>query len=94
MFLLVNPANPFYRDLPKVIARLAKFYGKPKPPITTDPFELILLENVAYPVSDERRAEAFALLAVAAVGGYFASLDALSRVAEQKKEVLIEALCR
>jgi hypothetical protein len=39
-------------------------------------------------------AEAFALLAVAAVGGYFASLDALSRVAEQKKEVLIEALCR
>ena len=38
--------------------------------------------------------EAFALLAAAAVGGYFASLDALSRVAEQKKEVLIEALCR
>ena len=33
-------------------------------------------------------------IAVAAVGGYFASLDALSRVAEQKKEVLIEALCR
>ena len=62
MFLLVNPVNPVYRDLPKVIARLAKFYGKPKPPITTDPFELILLENVAYLVSDERRAEAFALL--------------------------------
>jgi len=39
-------------------------------------------------------AEAFALLAAAAVGGYFASLDALSRVAEKKKEVLIEALCR
>jgi ABC-2 type transport system permease protein len=39
-------------------------------------------------------AEAFALLAAAAVGGYFASLDALSRVAEAKKEVLIEALCR
>ncbi len=39
-------------------------------------------------------AEAFALLAVAAVGGYFASLDALSRAAEAKKEVLIEALCR
>ncbi|PYT78284.1 MAG: hypothetical protein DMG40_20680 [Acidobacteria bacterium] len=39
-------------------------------------------------------AEAFALLAVAAVGGYFASLDALSRVAEAKKETLIEALCR
>lgn len=39
-------------------------------------------------------AEAFALLAAAAVGGYFASLDPLSRVAEEKKEVLIEALCR
>jgi len=39
-------------------------------------------------------AEAFALLAAAALGGYFASLDALSRVAEEKKEVLIEALCR
>lgn len=39
-------------------------------------------------------AEAFTLLAAAAVGGYFASLDALSRVAEKKKEVLIEALCR
>lgn len=39
-------------------------------------------------------AEAFTLLAAAAVGGYFASLDALSRVAEKKKETLIEALCR
>lgn len=39
-------------------------------------------------------AEAFTLLAAAAVGGYFASLDALSRVAEKKKEVLLEALCR
>lgn len=39
-------------------------------------------------------AEAFTLLAAAAVGGYFGSLDVLSRVAEKKKEVLIEALCR
>lgn len=38
--------------------------------------------------------EAFTVLAVAAVGGYFASLDTLSRAAEAKKEVLIEALCR
>jgi len=28
------------------------------------------------------------------VGGYFASLDALTKLAERKKEVLIEALCR
>jgi len=39
-------------------------------------------------------AEAFTLLAAAAVGGYFASLDPLSRAAEKKREVLIEALCR
>jgi hypothetical protein len=39
-------------------------------------------------------AEAFAVLAAAAVPGYFASLDHLSRLAEEKKEVLLEALCR
>jgi hypothetical protein len=38
--------------------------------------------------------EAFVLLAVVAVGGYFASLDALTQLAEKKKEALIEALCR
>jgi hypothetical protein len=39
-------------------------------------------------------AQAFIFLAAAAVGGYFASLDALTRLAEEKKEALIEALCR
>ena len=39
-------------------------------------------------------AEAFVFLAAVAVGGYFASLDALSQLAETRKEVLIEALCR
>jgi ABC-2 type transport system permease protein len=39
-------------------------------------------------------AEAFLLLAVVVVGGYFASLDALTQLAEKKKETLIEALCR
>ena len=39
-------------------------------------------------------AEAFVLLAVVAVGGYFASLDALTQLAEKRKEALIEALCR
>jgi len=39
-------------------------------------------------------AEAFVLLAVVAVGGYFASLDALTQLAEKRKETLIEALCR
>ena len=50
------------RSLTKIVARLARFYGRPKPPITTDPFELILWENVAYLVNDERRAQAFELL--------------------------------
>jgi endonuclease-3 len=53
------PASP---NLQKIVARLAAHYGKPKPPITTNPFELVLLEIVDYLVSDKRRAEAFATL--------------------------------
>src|SRR5438094_514782 len=53
---------PVTKSLSKIISRLRGYYGKPQPPITTDPFELILFENVAYLVSDERRAEAFELL--------------------------------
>jgi hypothetical protein len=39
-------------------------------------------------------AEAFAILAAAAVGGYFASLQSIEALAERKRESLIEALCR
>jgi ABC-2 type transport system permease protein len=39
-------------------------------------------------------AEAFAVLAAAALGGYFASLDPLTQLAEKKKETLIEAFCK
>ena len=46
-------------NLQKIVSQLAKHYGKPGAPVTTDPFELILLENIAYLVSDERREEAF-----------------------------------
>ena len=53
------PAAP---DLRKIATRLAAHYGNPKPPITTDPFELVLLENIAYLVSDKRREEAFRAL--------------------------------
>ena len=49
-------------NLQKIVSQFAKHYGKPGAPITTDPFELILLENIAYLVSDERREEAFAML--------------------------------
>ena len=42
----------------KIIQKLKRFYGEPAPPITTDPFELILLENIAYLVDDTRRERA------------------------------------
>jgi ABC-2 type transport system permease protein len=38
--------------------------------------------------------EVFAVLTIATVSGYVASLDSLDRLAEKKKELLIEALCR
>jgi hypothetical protein len=53
---------PARNTLQKIVAQLAKHYGAPASPITTDPFELILIENVAYLVSDERRAEALKTL--------------------------------
>jgi endonuclease-3 len=49
-------------SLHKIVSRLVKHYGKRKAPITTDPFELVLLENVAYLVSEERREDAFTAL--------------------------------
>jgi len=39
-------------------------------------------------------AVAFSALTAAALGGYFASLNAMNRLAEEKKELLIETLCR
>jgi endonuclease III len=53
---------PTRESLRKIVTFLTRVYGQPAPPITTDPFELILWETVAYLVSDERRGEAFALL--------------------------------
>jgi endonuclease III len=48
--------------LQKIISQLLAHYGSSRPPISTDPFELILFENIAYLVSDERREAAFNLL--------------------------------
>ena len=42
--------------LASVVSALRKHYGKPAPPLTRDPFELVLLENAAYLVDDARRA--------------------------------------
>ncbi len=49
-------------DLTKIVAKLEKHYGYRPVIITTNPFELILLESVAYLVSDEQREKAFATL--------------------------------
>ncbi len=46
----------------RVLQLLEKHYGRPKPPQVTDPLEMILLENVAYLVDDEKRAAAFSAL--------------------------------
>jgi endonuclease-3 len=45
-------------NLGKIIQKLKRFYGEPLPPKTTDPFELILLEGIAYLVDDDRREKA------------------------------------
>jgi predicted permease len=38
--------------------------------------------------------EIFGFLALAALGGYIASLDALTKLAEKKKETMLETMCR
>src|SRR5437588_1480731 len=48
--------------LAKVIAELERHYGKPPGPLTRDPWELILLENVLYLADDQHRAAAFKAL--------------------------------
>jgi len=48
--------------LTRVLAALRQLYGRPRPPAVTDPFELILYENVAYLADDARREKAFEAL--------------------------------
>jgi endonuclease-3 len=43
----------------KAVGQLEGVYGRPSPPVTRDPFELILYENIAYLVSEDRREKAF-----------------------------------
>jgi endonuclease III len=49
--------------LDDVVRALERHYGKPAAPRVTDPFEQIVLENAAYLVDDERRAQTFDALA-------------------------------
>src|ERR1700751_4999127 len=43
----------------KVVEQLGRHYGPPSPPASRDPFDLILYENIAYLVSDDKREKAF-----------------------------------
>jgi hypothetical protein len=36
----------------QILNQLEKYYGRPRPPKVTDPLQMILLENIAYLVSD------------------------------------------
>jgi endonuclease III len=45
-----------------LIDKLAELYGDPSPPTVTEPFAMVLWENVAYLAIDSKRAEAFAEL--------------------------------
>jgi endonuclease III related protein len=48
--------------LRSVVTTLRRYYGKPSPPISRDPFRLILWEQVAYLVPDAQRRRAYAAL--------------------------------
>ncbi len=49
-------------SLSRIIERLEAFYGTPEPPEVTDPWALIVWENIAYLVDDQRRQQAMAAL--------------------------------
>ncbi|MHC5212546.1 MAG: hypothetical protein ACYTG2_17675 [Planctomycetota bacterium] len=53
------PARLPLRD---VVTRLSKHHGAPTRPRFTDPYEQVLLENVAYLVDDERRQQVWTAL--------------------------------
>ena len=48
--------------LQDVVERLQAFHGEPEPQEPTDPFEMVVWENIAYLVSDERRLDAYRAL--------------------------------
>jgi hypothetical protein len=59
---------PTHLALPLALDTLERLYGKPKRESLADPFELVLLESVAYLVDEKKRRAAFEEL-VRRVGG-------------------------
>jgi len=74
-------------DFTRLLAILGKHYGPPKRPPARNPFELILYENIAYLVSDDRRERAFRELKqqIGTSPAYLltASIEDLSRITAQ-----------
>ncbi len=73
--------------LRSVVSALRHYYGVPTPPISRDPFQLILWEQVAYLVPDPRRRAAFTALRArvgltpaALLGASTATLTAITRL--------------
>jgi len=58
----LSAAPPPAADLVAAVEALRAHYGEPSPPPTADPFELVLLENIAYLAPPAKRREAFELL--------------------------------
>jgi len=56
------PGGSLPASLPDVIIALRRLHGRPEPIPTSDPFELVLWENVVYLGTPEQRREAFARL--------------------------------
>jgi endonuclease III len=56
----VMPDTP--AEFAALITTLARQHGQPEPPTVTDPFAMVIWENVAYLVNDARRVEVFARL--------------------------------
>ncbi len=57
-----HPARQPPPSLPEAVAALRAHYGPPRGPVLSDPFHLVLWENVAYLADDEKRSKAFELL--------------------------------
>lgn len=82
-----------------VVDLLQSTYGRPKPP-KSDPFELILWENVAYLLTDERREAAFealhqrvGLTPKQILSAPHATLLEIAKMGGMRPDVRVERLC-
>jgi endonuclease III len=73
-------------DFQKIIDQLEAFYGWPEPPKITDPFEMVVFENITYLVNDDQREAVFedlrSRVGVTPTGILSASTELLCEVAK------------